>query len=143
MRVPSGAALRLEMTGSRTALHAHQCYHLDVMEAAIVQTLLAAAADAPLPKTATIDLVPISPWSALDGRCVPRKSVRLPGGGRALPMFVAGVAVVAVSCSMQMPSTRSFACAFTLPKAGPWSHRDHLQTGCQFAVSSARTGRSF
>ena len=33
--------------------------------------------------------MPISPWSSLDGRRVPRKSVRLPGGGRALPVLVA------------------------------------------------------
>jgi hypothetical protein len=77
------------MTGTRDALHAHLYSHLDVMEAAVTQTLLAAAADAPSPKTAPLDLVPISPWSSLDGSCVPRKSVRLPGGGRALPVFVA------------------------------------------------------
>jgi hypothetical protein len=59
------------------------------METAVVQTLLAAAADAPSPKAATLDLIPISPWSTLDGCRVPRKSVRLPGGGRALPVFVA------------------------------------------------------
>ena len=77
------------MTGARATLHAHLYSHLDVMEASVAQTLLAAAADAPSPKAATLDLVPISPWSALDGRCVPHKSVRLPGGGRALPVFVA------------------------------------------------------
>ena len=87
--LPPGAALRLEMTGTRDALHAHLYSHLDVMEAAVARTLLAAAADAPSPRTATLDLVPISPWSSLDGSCVPRKSVRLPGGGRALPVFVA------------------------------------------------------
>jgi hypothetical protein len=87
--LPPGAALRLEMTGTRAALHAHLYSHLDIMEASVAQTLLAAAADAPLPRAATLDLVPISPWSALDGHRVPRKSVRLPGGGRALPVFVA------------------------------------------------------
>ena len=87
--LPPGAALRLEMAGTRDALHAHLYSHLDVMEAAVAQTLLAAAADAPSPRTATLDLVPISPWSTLDGSCVPRKSMRLPGGGRALPVFVA------------------------------------------------------
>eukprot|EP00900_Chrysochromulina_parva_P015768 jgi/Chrpa1/24192/Chrysochromulina_OHIO_Genome00025913-RA len=89
MPLPPSAALRLELTGSRAALHAHLRSHLDVMETAVVQTLLAAAADAPSPKAATLDLVPISPWSTLDGCRVPRKSVRLPGGGRALPVFVA------------------------------------------------------
>ena len=87
--LPPGAALRLEMTGTRAALHAHLYSHLDVMEASVAQTLLAAAADAPSPQAATLDLVPISPWSSLDGRRVPRKSVRLPGGGRALPVLVA------------------------------------------------------
>jgi hypothetical protein len=87
--LPPGAALRLEMTGTRVALNEHLYSHLDVMEASVAQTLLAAAADAPSPKAATLDLVPISPWSALDVRCVPRKSVRLPGGGRALPVLVA------------------------------------------------------
>jgi hypothetical protein len=87
--LPPSAALRLELSGSRAALHAHLRSHLDVMEAAVVQTLLAAAADAPSPKAANLDLVPISPWSTLDGRRVPRKSVRLPGGGRALPVFIA------------------------------------------------------
>jgi hypothetical protein len=77
------------MTGTRAALLAHLYSHLDIMEASVAQTLLAAAADAPLPRAATLDLVPISPWSALDGHRVPRKSVRLPGGGRALPVFVA------------------------------------------------------
>ena len=77
------------MTGTRAALHAHLYSHLDVMEASVAQTLLAAAADAPSPRAATLDLVPISPWSVLDGRRIPRKSVRLPGGGRALPVFVA------------------------------------------------------
>jgi hypothetical protein len=66
--LPPGAALRLEMTGTRAALHAHLYSHLDVMEASVAQTLLAAAADAPLPRAAALDLVPISPWSALDGR---------------------------------------------------------------------------
>ena len=54
-------------------MHAHLRSHLDVMEAAVVQTLLAAAADAPSPKAATLDLVPISPWSTLDANISPHQ----------------------------------------------------------------------
>jgi len=111
-------------------LYAHLYSHLDVMEAAVAQTLLAAAADAPSPRTATLDLVPISPWSTLDGSCVPRKSMRLPGGGRALPVFVALKQGDDISSPDVLANLALLGQALRADSPGaPSTHREAVQAG--------------
>ena len=76
-------ALELELRGTRAATDAA----VNTMEAAVAHVLLAAAADSPPPKSDLPDIIPISPWSSLDGRRVPpgSRSTRLSGGGRPGP----------------------------------------------------------
>ena len=80
-------AVELELRGARAATEAA----INTMEAAVAHALLAAAADSPPPKSALPNLIPISPWSSLDGRrlSLGSSSTRLSGGGHALPVLVA------------------------------------------------------
>ena len=78
-------------TGSSSADVNISPYQRHTMEAAVAHALLAAAADSPPPKSALPYLIPISPWSSLDGRrlSLGSRSTRLSGGGHALPVLVA------------------------------------------------------
>ena len=77
-----------------------------VMEAAVAETVLLAAADAPAPHSVEADLLPLTAWTTVDSRCLPSSSSRRnrrAGGSRTISVLVALAADEASSSSTAKP----------------------------------------
>ena len=105
---------------------------VEVMEAAVAQTLLSTAADAPAPASASNNLIPITAWSAMDGSRAPKRSprswraTRLPNGRHALPVLVALDADETLS--LERADALCLALRADSPGA-PSNHREAMESG--------------